>query len=276
MWGIGYLGCPVCGTPVEPYHAYCYRCGTVLMPVAQAPVAAYPVVPPSWAYAPPYAAPALKPLPGRRTKGALSLAVVALVLLAAPIVSPLGAFLLSIASTLLFLDRRGFNRAHRTAMEVSYALLWIAAVLYGILFASYLSAAYASWQAYLPMASLDGPTRFFIVATTVPTALLAAALGLQIWFLLPPARRHLARWCVLGLVALALIATVLALAYVPPSLGPDQIHVSTVLDVLNQVSLWRLAELPAFLGLAALTRIAGGNVVPGSMGASAPVAGRQG
>ncbi len=205
---------------------------------------------------------------------ALALGVGALVMFALPFVAPLGAVLLSISSTLLFADRRGFSPAHRSATALSYALFWAAAVLYGILLGAYLVQAYVAWRAFEPMAALGTETAFFIAATTVPTGLLATALGLQIRFLLPPGLRPLVRWCVLALVLLVLLATYLGLRYVPSDLAPGGIHVATVAGVLNQVSLTRAVEVPGFLGLACLYARARGNVVP--QAAVRPEPGREG
>jgi hypothetical protein len=184
--------------------------------------------------------------------------------------------LLSISSTLLFADRRGFSPAHRSATALSYALFWVAAVLYGVLLGAYLLQAYEAWRAFEPMTALGEETAFFIVATTAPTGLLVAALGLQVRFLLPPELRPLVRWCVLALVLLALLATYLGLRYIPPALASGGIHVATVAGVLNQVSLTRAVEVPAFLGLAYLYARARRNVVPRAAAPARPEAGREG
>ncbi len=214
--------------------------------------------------------------PGVRTRRGLGITAGALVPFALPLLSAFGALFLSVGSTLLFLDRRPFSATHQTAMKVSYALFWVAAVVYVGVFGVLLSQSYDAYLASHPARQLRGPTEFFIVATTAPTGLLVSALGLQVRFLLPRKLRWHLPASVGLLLGLVVAATYLAYVFVPPSLGTEGIHISTVTGILNDVSVYRVIEMPGFLWLAYLYFRAFGRVVPGpSLSAAGGAAGRQ-
>ena len=273
MWGNVPVRCPSCGAGIAPDFVFCHRCGTPLR---------YAYVPaPGPAYPPAMYVPAPPPIPremppGLRTKRGLGITAGALIAFALPLLSAFGALLMSVGSTLLFLDRRPFKVDHQSAMKASYALFWVAAIVYVAVFGAFLSQSYDAYLAFQPARQIRGPTEFFIAATTAPTALLVSALGLQVRYLLPRSLRWHLPASVGLLLGLAVVATYLAYMFVPPGLGTEGIHISTVAGILNDVSVYRMTEMPGFLWLAYLYYRAFGNVVPGrSPSAAARAAGRQ-
>jgi len=271
VWGNVPARCPSCGAGVAPDFVFCHWCGTPLRyAYAPAPRPAYP----PGAYFPPPAPPEMPP--GVRTRRGLGITAGALIAFALPFLSAFGALFLSVGSTLLFLDRRPFKAAHQSAIKVSYALFWVAAILYVIVFGVFLSQAYDAYVAFQPVRQLRGPTEVFIAITTVPTVLLSVALGLQIRSLLPKRLRLHLPGSVGLLVALAVVATYVAYLVVPAGLGTGDIHISTVAGILNDISVYRMIEMPAYLWLAYLYFRAFGNVVPGTASPTVPPAtGRQ-
>jgi len=259
VWGYAVLRCPACRIQVGPDFVFCHACGATLRAgYANAPHLVYPPRYPGAATALPPA----KVLWGVRTKRGASITMVALILLWVPGLSLVGAFLLSIGSTLIFWDRRGFARPHRSAVNLSYALFWVAAAIYAVVFLAFVSAAYGAWLDIRRMDALEPATTLFVWDSTVPTELIVVAVVLQVRFLLPPAIRRQAWWAGTALGGLVIAATVLAWLDVAAGLGQDFVRMSSVVGVLNRISAARLVEAPGFAWLAYLYFRARASIVP--------------
>ena len=189
---------------------------------------------------------------GIRTKRGITITIISLILLWIPNVTAIGAVLLSVGSTLMFWDRHPFPSAHRRAVYASYLLLWIATALYGLVFAVFLSNAYGVWLARRGLEeTLPGITAF-IWLSTIPTEIVVAAVALQIRNLLPPPLRRQVPWAAIALGALVLLATVLAFLDVGGGVPPEAVRVSSVLGILNRISVQRIVEGPGFAWFAYL------------------------
>lgn len=266
MWGYAVPRCLACGTAVGADFLFCHRCGAVLRPYGYAwpAEAAEPEV--------------RKARPGVRTRHGLLVTAVALGLLWIPTVAIFGGVLLSIGSTLLFLDRRPFGGPHRSAVVLAYGLFWLAALGYAISFGAFLWTAYTAYRAAEPLDAIRGAADALVWVTTLPTLLLVAAIALQIRRLLAPHPLRYLPWAALALAVLVGVATVLASVDLAAGLGTGPIRVATVLALLDRIGMWRLVEAPGFLGLAYLYLRARGNVVaaPADASASAPIGERDG
>ncbi len=251
-----------------PDFAFCHVCGAPLRPVSPwgPPPALYP--PPPALYPPP-PAPA-RVVWGARTKRGIALTLIALVLLWIPNVTILGAVFLSVGSILIFWDRHAFPPVHRRAVAVAYLLFWVAAAGYVIAFVAFVSTAYTGWLNRGMLNDLLPMTVLFIWISTVPTELLVVAIALQVQNLLPPGLRKQVPWAVLALGGLVVLATLLAFWDVAPGLGSEPIRMSSVLGILNRVSIARLVEGPGFAWVAYLYYRAYGTVVPKTSKAGEP------
>jgi hypothetical protein len=199
---------------------------------------------------------------GARTKRGVALTLVSLVLLWIPNVTILGAIFLSIGSILIFWDRHPFSPAHRQAVAIAYVLFWVAAAGYVIAFAAFVSTAYTEWLNRGTLDDLRPMTVLFIWISTVPTALLVVAIALQVRNLVPSALRRQVPWAAIVLGGLVLLATLLAYWDVAPGLGSEFVRMSSVLGILNRISVARLVEGPGFAWLAYLYYRAHGAIVP--------------
>jgi len=188
--------------------------------------------------------------------------IVSLVLLWVPNVTILGAALLSIGSTLMFWDRHPFPPAHRRAVRVAYLLFWVSAGAYAVIFAVFVSTAYGAWLSSRRLDDLRPAIELFVWLSTVPTELLVAAVALQIRHLLPPTVRRQVPWAALTLGGLVGLATLLAYWDVAAGLGSEFVRMSSVLGILNRISVARLVEGPGFAWLAYLYYRAHGAIVP--------------
>ena len=262
MWGYAVLRCPACGAQVGPDFVFCHVCGSPVRPQ-------FPGPPPHLLYPPAYA-PAPRPtrvLWGTRTKRGITATILSLILLWIPGATIVGGALLSLGSTLMFWGRHGFSLQHRRAILVAYFVLWIAALLYVILFVAFVLTAYEAWTGGATMDRIQPATVAFVWVSTIPTELLVVAFALQIPYLLPPSLRWQVWVAGLVLGALVLLATILAFQQVVSGLPNDFVRMSSVLGVLNQISIARLVEGPGFAWFAYLYYRARGAVARESTGA---------
>jgi len=207
---------------------------------------------------------------GVRTKRGLIISAAASLLLWIPGLTVIGAALLSIGSTLMFWDRRPFSPAHRSAMNAAYALFWIAAAVYAIVFLEFVGAAYSAWLSRGTIDSLQPAIVAFVWVSTVPTELVVVALIIQVRGLLRTTQRL--QWWGAGaaLFLLVLVATAIAHFDVAAGVGDEFVRMSSVLGVLNRISFARVAEGPGFVWLAYLYYLANRNVLPKAAAAGAP------
>jgi hypothetical protein len=189
---------------------------------------------------------------GARTRRGVTLTIASLILLWIPGATIVGAALLSLGSTLMFWGRHPFSLQHRRAILVAYVLLWVAAALYAIVFVAFVATAYEAWTTGAKMDSLRAATVAFVWVSTIPTEILVVAIAFQILYLLPPPRRRQVPFAAVALGGLVLLATVLAHSEVAPGLGSDFVRMSSVLGVLNEISIGRLVEGPGFAWFAYL------------------------
>ncbi len=260
MWGYAAVRCPACGAEVGPDFAFCHVCGAPLR-------APSPWGPPP-AFYPPPAPPRVW---GTRTRRGLALTFVSLLLLWIPNVTIFGAALLSIGSILIFWDRHPFPPAHRRSVVFAYILFWLAAAAYVVAFAALVSTAYSEFLNRGRLDDLRPITVLFIWLSTLPTELLVAAIALQVRNLLPPSLRWQAPWAAVALGGLVLFATLLAFWEVAPGLGSEFIRTSSVLGILNRISVARLVEGPGFAWFAYLYYRAYRAVVPKTVSAGEPI-----
>ena len=265
MWGYPGSRCRACGATVAPDFVYCHWCGSPLL---------YTPVPPShMVYAPAQPrtpAETAQVIWGVRTKRGLILSAVSFFLLWVPGLTVIGAALLSIGSTLMFWDRQPFSRPHRSAMTAAYSLLWVAASIYVILFLVFVGAAYSAWLRGATLDFLRPAVVLFVWDSTLPTELVVVALALQVRFLLRPKERWQWWGASAALVSLVLVATVIAHLGVAAGIGDEFVRMSSVLGVLNRISVARLAEGPGFAWLAYLYFLASRNILPKTAPAGAP------
>jgi len=207
---------------------------------------------------------------GVRTKRGLIISAAASLLLWIPGLTVIGAALLSIGSTLMFWDRRPFSPAHRSAMNAAYALFWIAAAVYAIVFLEFVGAAYSAWLSRGTIDSLQPAIVAFVWVSTVPTELVVVALIIQVRGLLRTTQRL--QWWGAGaaLFILVLVATAIAHFDVAAGVGDEFVRMSSVLGVLNRISFARVAEGPGFVWLAYLYYLANRNILPKAAAAGAP------
>src|SRR5206468_1111359 len=144
VWGYDVLRCRVCGTPVASDFLFCPECGTTI-PAGPGPAYKVAYGAPHLVYAPSYPmVPSPPPRPrGFRARRGLLLSLAALVVLWIPMISIVGALLLSLGSTLIYWDRGEFGRPHRSSVVRAYALFWLAAAVYTVVFLAFVSAAYS-------------------------------------------------------------------------------------------------------------------------------------
>ncbi len=199
------------------------------------------------------------------------LTLVSLVLLWIPNVTIFGAIFLSIGSTLIFWDRHPFPPTHRRAVAVAYVLFWVAAAGYVIAFAAFVSTAYVEWLNRGRLDDLLPMTVLFVWISTVPTEFLVVAIALQVRNLLPPGLRWQVPWAATALGGLVLLATLIAYWDVSPGLGSEFVRMSSVLGILDRISIARLVEGPGFAWVAYLYYRAHGAIVPKAASAGEPV-----
>lgn len=185
----------------------------------------------------------------RRTRAGLLLTSVGLIVLWLPLVAALGALFLSFGSTFLFLGGRAAGRRHEVSVAVAFLLLSIGGVVTGVFFLAFLlEASYAATHGQ-PLEILAEPARRLLWDTIPGTLALAAGIAIQIHMLVPDVQRRRLYVLAAILAVTALAATWLAepeLAF----LDARPVRAGLVVDFLLRLSVYRLLEAPAYLGLA--------------------------
>jgi len=187
----------------------------------------------------------------RRTRVGLLLTSIGLFVLWLPLVAALGAFFLSFGSTFFFLGGRAAGRRHEVSVAVAFLLLSIGGVLTGVFFLAFLlEASYGATHGYT-MTILQEPARRLLWDTVPGTLALAAGIAVQVHRLVPEGQRRQLYLLAAALAATALLATWLA----EPELAlldNRAVRTGSVLDFLLRLSVYRLLEAPAYLGLAVI------------------------
>ena len=187
----------------------------------------------------------------RRTRVGLLLTSIGLFVLWLPLVAALGALFLSFGSTFFFLGGRAAGRRHEVSVAVAFLLLSIGGVLTGVFFLAFLlEASYGATRGYT-MAILEEPARRLLWDTVPGTLTLAAGIAVQVHMLVPEGQRRQLYLLAAALAVTALLATWLA----EPELAlldDRPVRAGSVLDFLLRLSVYRLLEAPAYLGLAAM------------------------
>lgn len=271
MWGYAVLRCPACAAEVGADFQFCHVCGTPLRPPTPG---AGPYLASPYGY-PPRTVPS-RVLWGTRTKRGLAITIISLLVLWIPGATVVGAALLSVGSTLMYWDRHPFPSAHRRTVVASYLFLWIAAALYVVVFVAFLSNAYGAWLERKVLEEILPGIIAFIWLSTIPTEIIVAAIALQIRNLLPPSLRRQVPWAAIALGGLVLLATVLAFLDVAGGVGSEPVRTSSVLAILNRISVLRIVEGPGFAWFAYLYYRARGTIVPKAAPAGAPAPSIQG
>ena len=187
----------------------------------------------------------------RRTRLGLLLSAVGLLVSWIPIVAVLGAIFLSVGSTFLFLGARAAGRKHEVAVVVAYLVLTVAGAIIGVLLSAFLLQAYDASQRGLPLSDLRGTAALMLWASLPASFALTAGLVLQVAFLVPRERWRLMSVLAAALGVTATAATWLANADVA-ALGFAPVRASAIADFLIRVSVYRILEAPAYVGLALL------------------------
>ena len=253
--------CPRCATVLLGGRGYCPRCGLGIG------VAAYPGIPrypgisgypgiPGYAVRTPtppvdtalwYGA-QRRNTRWRRTRNGLLITAVGLLLVWLPWLSIIGALLISLGSSLLFLGARAAGRPHQVAVTFSFLAFAVGAIIIVFLLGAFLLRAFqiAGRQ---PMAALQEDASTLQWGSLPGTAAIALGLALQVNFLL--ARRE--RGVLYGLTVLLIVTAYVATALAQPeiqALDATVVRTGPVLDFLSRLSLYRIVEAPAYLGLA--------------------------
>ncbi|HYS72043.1 MAG TPA: hypothetical protein VEM95_06435 [Thermoplasmata archaeon] len=187
----------------------------------------------------------------RRTRRGLLLTALGLMLSWIPFVSAVGALLLSLGSTFLFLGARGAGRRHEIAVVLAFLVLAIGGVAIGFLLGTFLLQAYDAAFAGRPFSTLRDAASLLVWATLPATVAVASGFGLQVVALLPPRRQRV----LLGLCALLVASAVAATWLSDPevaALGPVRVTYGSVSEFLLRLSLYRMVEAPAYIGLGLL------------------------
>ena len=243
--------CPRCGTVLLGGRGYCPRCGSGLSAPAYAvlpghairtPPPAAPVDMAQW-----YAGQAVRRW-WRRTRGGLLVTAVGLILVWLPWLSVFGALFISLGSSLLFLGSRVGGRPHRIAVGLAFLAFAVGAAIIAFLLGAFLLRAFQI-AGNEPMSALRPDASLMQWGSLPGTAAIALGLALQVHFLLSPRERGVMYGLTALLVITAYVATVLAEPEVA-ALGTEIVHTSPVFDFLSRVSLYRIVEAPAYLGLA--------------------------
>ena len=187
----------------------------------------------------------------RRTRLGLLLTGVGLLVGWIPIVAAVAALFLALGSTFLFLGAKAAGRRHEVLVVLSYLVMTVGGVLVAMFVGSFLLQAYDGAKRGLPLASLEEPALLMIWWTLPASVAIAAGFVLQVLLLLPRRQQRLMILLSLVLVVTATSATVLGAAEVA-SLGPQPVTASTIFDFLIRLSLYRMLEAPAYIGLAVL------------------------
>lgn len=185
----------------------------------------------------------------RRTRLGLALSGIGLLLTWVPFVAAISVLFLSLGSTFLFLGARAAGRKHEVRVSLAFLFLAAGGVIVGVLTAAFLLQAYDAARARQPLSSLRDIAGLLNWGTLPATFLLAGGFGLQAVTLLPRrGARILLTLCAL-LAATAAVATWLAGPEVA-TLGNAPVRTGAVVDYLFRLSLFRLVEAPAYVGLA--------------------------
>jgi len=254
-FGAPIFACPRCGSLIVGMSP-CAYCG--YLPGAwRAQVPSYPVV---WSPTPPgpsmtvpagFAFPTRPPRWVRRTRWGLLLTALGLLLSWTPFVAALGALFLSLGSTFLFLGARGAGRRHEVAVVLAFFLIAIGGVAIGFLLGAFLLQAYDAANGGRALSTLRDAAGLLIWATLPATFVITAGFGLQIALLLPRRRQAVLVAFCLALASSAALATWLSAPEIA-TLGVGRVRASTITDFILRLSLYRMVEAPAYVGLGIL------------------------
>ena len=156
--------------------------------------------------------------------------------------------LISLGSTLLFLGARASGRPHRVAVALAFLAFTIGAVIIVFLFGAFLLHAYQI-AGREPMATLREDASVLQWGSLPGTVAIAVGLALQVNYLLPLRDRAV----LYGLTTLLVITAYVATSLAEPelaTLGALRVRTGPVLDFLSRLSVYRIVEAPAYLGLA--------------------------
>lgn len=187
----------------------------------------------------------------RRTRLGLGLTALGLLLAWIPFVSVLAALFLSFGSTFFFLGARAVGRRHETLVALAFLALAIGGVVITLLVGAFLLRAYDAARVGQAMVVLREPANLMVWGTLPATVAIAAGFGLQVAALVP--RGHHKRLVLLCtvLATTAALATWLSASDVE-ALGNAPVRTGTMLDFVFRLSAYRIAEAPAYVGLAFL------------------------
>jgi len=240
--------CPRCATVFLGGRGYCPRCGLgigiIARPVVPAYVVRTPLAPSDrdrW-----FGAQRMKTW-WRRTRAGLLVTAIGLGLVWVPWISIVGALFISVGSSLLFLGARSWGRPHQVAVGVAFLAFAIGAIVIMFLLGAFLLRAYQI-AGREPMSALREDAWTLQWGSLPGTAAIALGLVLQVNFLL--ARRD--RGILYGLAALLVATAYVATALAEPeilALGATVVRTGPVLDFLSRLSVYRIVEAPAYLGL---------------------------
>lgn len=187
-------------------------------------------------------------VPWRRTRAGLFISALGLLLVWLPWLSIIGALFISLGSSLMFLGARASGRQHRVAVGVAFLAFAVGAAVIVFLFGAFLLRAYQI-AGRESMAALRPDASLLQWGSLPGTSAIALGLALQVMFLL--ARRE--RGILFGLTALLIVTAYVATALAEPeirALGLETVRTGPVLDLLSRLSVYRIVEAPAYLGLA--------------------------
>ena len=241
-WGT----CPSCGAFVVGPPP-CPTCGYVPPSARSAP--ARPVLIPKSGFANAYEAVQAKLW--RRTRRGLLLTAIGLLISWIPFVAVVSVFFLSFGSTFLFLGARAAGRKHEVCVVLAFLMLAVGGVVIGILLGAFLLEAYGAARAGLPLSTIRDIAGLVVWGTLPATFVISAAFASQVVTLLP--RRQ--AFTLLGLCGLLAATATLATWFSGSevvALGAVPIRTATVADFLFRISVYRLVEAPAYVGLAIL------------------------
>lgn len=187
----------------------------------------------------------------RRTRTGLLLTSIGLFVIWMPLVAALGAIFMSFGSTFFYLGSRAAGRRHEVSVAVSFLLLSVGGILTGVYFLAFLLESWYGAFHGLPMRALEEPARRLLWETIPGTLAIAAGIAVQVHMLVPaPVRRRL--YVLAALVAAtALVATWLAEPELT-LLDDRPIRAGLVVEFLLRLSVYRVIEAPAYLGLAVI------------------------
>jgi len=198
----------------------------------------------------------------RRTRIGLALSAIGLLVSWIPIVAVFGAFFLSFGSTFLFLGAKAAGRRHEVAVVVAFLALAIGGVIVGVLVSAFSLEALEAARQGLPMRSLQEPANLMLWATLPASFALAAGFGLQVVYLIPRRSRTLLLLLSISLILTAIATTWLAAPEVT-ALNEAPVRGATYADFMIRISVYRMIEAPAYVGLAILYLASYWNAMPG-------------